>query len=288
MRDLCRLKGKSKGRTDQRSHGLHQIRAIEFQIPDLLRFAIGDNLQLTIELDLRASPVHDQRLKARGHRKMKINDKGLGCEGAVLLALGRSAQQIRKSLDLDIGFHACGTDHDTFQVGDWVRDHADILNSLLMLIQHLVKGRSSPDPRIRADQIAHALLGFHPRSARLAPARPIKHADTHAQAISLFDGERNQLPPFRAQNCDITLRDAIADDMTDEDLTNASLLHRLNIRGNAFGRHIVIQPIPIHVRLCPGRRILKDLIQIIRKDRQQPQQQRKQNFSHYTNSNFNH
>ena len=101
------------------------------------------------------------------------------------------------------------------------------------------------DSGLRSCQIAHGLLGCHPRAAALAPARTVEDTYLDVQLGSLLQGGMHDLPPSVTQHLVRTGGNASLPDVTDEGTSDARLLHRLQVVFDALDRDIITHPVPI-------------------------------------------
>ncbi len=93
--------------------------------------------------------------------------------------------------------------------------------------------------------VAHGFLGSNPGTARLAPARAIKHADVDTDPPSLPDGVFDHAPPLLGQGFDLADLHVVEVDVADECLTNSDPFHGLEVTRDAFLGDVVADPIPI-------------------------------------------
>ena len=99
-----------------------------------------------------------------------------------------------------------------------------------------------------AGQVAHRLLRFNPRTARLAPARAVENADLDAQLRGFFQRCVHHLPPLFAVKFERTFArlTVLESDVADESTVDADALHGFQIAAYAVGADVVRDPVPVN------------------------------------------
>ena len=125
------------------------------------------------------------------------------------------------------------------------REHRDVLKLRVRRHELARKILRASDVRFRNGNVAHRLVGPHPRPAGLAPAGAVEHPDVDADAPALADGVVNQLPPLLGKDFGGAAIFIIHVHVTDERLAEAELLHRFEVARDACLGNIVADPIPV-------------------------------------------
>ena len=127
-------------------------------------------------------------------------------------------------------------------------DHPHILKVFIGFRQNHFYLFSSTDFRLYRCQITHRLLRFHPRTARLAPARTVEDADVDAQFRGGFQCRVHHLPPCFTVEFDGTFArfTVFESDVADKGAVDADPLHRLQIAAYAVGADVVRNPVPVN------------------------------------------
>jgi len=203
-----------EGRCDQRPHRGAQVGPVDGDVAQRYGGAVLHRCQRAGQPHRGVAEIQGQRLKRHRCVKKEIQSERFRREFDGRRD-ARTGQVCRKAVDLRFARNARGTGPCAVLRGHGIRDHRHVLDGLGVTGRFAVERRSARDAGFGAHEIAHALLGGHPRPARLAPAGAVEHADADADPVAFANGELHKLPPRGAENRHGPLRNAIADNVAD-------------------------------------------------------------------------
>ena len=186
----------------------------------------------------------------------------LGCPNAAVVAVvngqclhrGRLLQFVLQPIGFSVVAerqHGTQFRHRPIVLADAHGQHAAVAVEALVLLRfgqrHLHAAATLHDG-VAPDQFLHGLLGFHPRTAGVAPARTTGNGHLHAERIGQRGGEAKTVLPLGRHVDEATLDDGLLTHACLETVhaADAHTMHPLEVFADAVAGDVAVHPVPPH------------------------------------------